>query len=55
MYVKHHDPKASRFGGLAVAVPGEAQGLVALHKKFGTLPLKKLVKPAINWRRMDLE
>ena len=32
-------------GGLAIGVPGEAQGLETLHKKFGKLPWKSVVEP----------
>ena len=42
VFVQATDKHASRFGGLAVAIPGESQGLIALHKKYGSLPLKKL-------------
>jgi len=41
------DPKALRNGALAVAVPAEWQGLVALHRRFGRLPLAVLARPAI--------
>lgn len=40
------DPRASTEGGLAVAVPGEAAGLWALHKRFGALPWAQAVEPA---------
>ena len=38
---------ASRYGGLAVATPGTVRGLEALHRKFGRLPWRQLVAPAI--------
>jgi gamma-glutamyltranspeptidase/glutathione hydrolase len=41
-------PAASLTGPLAVAVPGEAAGLIEAHKKFGTLPLAVLAAPAIK-------
>ena len=41
------DPKALRNGALAVAVPAEWQGLLALHRRFGRLPLAVLARPAI--------
>ena len=44
MYVDR--PLASRFGGLAVGVPGELRGLEAAHKRWGKLPWKELVEPA---------
>lgn len=46
MYGKADDPKASTRGGLAVAVPGEGPGLVALQAAHGRLPLAKVVQPA---------
>ena len=44
MYV--NDPLASRFGGLAVGVPGELRGLEEAHSRWGKLPWKQLVEPA---------
>lgn len=41
-----HDPMLSRTGGLAVGVPGELAGLVAMHERFGRLPWHTLVAPA---------
>jgi gamma-glutamyltranspeptidase / glutathione hydrolase len=41
-------PAASLTGPLAVAVPGEAAGLIEAHKKFGTLPLAVLAAPAVK-------
>ena len=41
-------PDKSTFGGMAVGVPGTVAGLEAIHKKFGTLPWKDLVQPAID-------
>ena len=46
MYANAADPKASSKGGLSIAVPGEPMGLVALHARFGRLPLARVVKPA---------
>ncbi|MCB9532075.1 MAG: gamma-glutamyltransferase [Myxococcales bacterium] len=37
---------ASTFGGLAVAVPGEAAGWEAAHSRFGALPWADVVEPA---------
>lgn len=42
---------ASLFGGLAVAVPGELQGLEAAWKRFGSKPWAQLVKPAADLAR----
>ena len=41
-------PAASLTGPLAVAVPGEAAGLIEVRKKFGTLPLAVLAAPAVK-------
>lgn len=41
-----HDPMLSRTQGLAVGVPGELAGLVAMHQRFGRLPWHSLVAPA---------
>ncbi|MEK2646588.1 gamma-glutamyltransferase [Bdellovibrio sp. BCCA] len=38
----------SQNGVLAVAVPGMVAGLIEIHKKFGSLPLEKVVQPAIH-------
>ena len=48
IFAEHNNPKASQIGGLAVAIPGEAQGLAELHASHGRLPLKQVVAPA--WR-----
>ncbi len=47
MFVKAQQEDASRIGGLAVGVPGEAVGLLELHRRFGRLPLDQVAKPAI--------
>ena len=38
----------SRFGHLAVGVPGSVAGMYEAHKKHGQLPWSKLIEPA--WR-----
>lgn len=38
-------------GAMAVGVPGTVAGLFAVHKKFGTLPFKELIQPAIDLAR----
>lgn len=48
MFIDHPRIKASRIGGLAVAIPNESNGLLALHRKYGSLPLKKLIQPAVR-------
>ena len=46
MYVDN--PLASRWGGLAVGVPGELRGLEEAHRRWGLLQWKTLVKPAAD-------
>lgn len=41
-------PDLSRNGPLAVAVPGLVAGLVEVQKKYGTMPLKEIMAPAIR-------
>ena len=38
----------SLYGQLAAGVPGTVDGMVTAHKKYGKLPWKKLVQPAID-------
>ena len=54
----HHDfyldsignviPKKSTLGANAVGVPGTIAGLFKIHEKFGTIPFKDLIQPAID-------
>ena len=44
-------PARTRTGGLAVAVPGEVAGWVALHARFGVLPLADVLAPAVRLAR----
>jgi gamma-glutamyltranspeptidase / glutathione hydrolase len=50
MYVRDGrvDPQASLRGALAVAVPGEVRGLAEALKTLGTLPLARVLAPAIR-------
>jgi gamma-glutamyltranspeptidase/glutathione hydrolase len=41
-------PDLSRTGPLAIAVPGLVAGLVEIQKKYGTMPLKEVMAPAIR-------
>jgi gamma-glutamyltranspeptidase/glutathione hydrolase len=41
-------PKLSEAGHLASGVPGSVDGMIEAHKKFGKLPWKDLVQPAID-------
>lgn len=41
----------SLYGGLASGVPGELRGLEHLHKNYGSMPWKRLMKPAIKVAR----
>ncbi len=41
-------PNLSTQGHLASGVPGSVDGMVELHKKYGSLPWATLVQPAIN-------
>ncbi|MCX2839182.1 gamma-glutamyltransferase, partial [Salinimicrobium sp. MT39] len=41
------DTQKSRFGGLAVGVPGTVAGIFAVHEKFGSMPVEKILAPVI--------
>ncbi|MGV6844849.1 MAG: gamma-glutamyltransferase [Lutibacter sp.] len=38
----------STLGALAVGVPGSVNGMIKVYKKFGSLPFKELIQPAID-------
>lgn len=40
-------PEKSTIGALAVGVPGTVAGVFAVHEKFGSLPMKDILKPVI--------
>lgn len=42
------DPKSAAYGGLSVGVPGEVRGLEEVHRRWGLLPWRRLVEPAIS-------
>jgi len=44
-------PKATLLGGLAAGVPGSPAGYFELHRRFGRLPWRRLVEPAIALAR----
>jgi gamma-glutamyltranspeptidase/glutathione hydrolase/leukotriene-C4 hydrolase len=46
MYIE--DPTKSKFGGLAVGIPGEVRGLEEAHKRWGTLHWERLVRPSVE-------
>ncbi|MEP6653058.1 MAG: gamma-glutamyltransferase family protein [Myxococcales bacterium] len=65
MFIKggRADPRLSREGGLAVAVPGEVRGLAELVRRAGKLPFSRCVAPAeqlargtarVSWRLAEL-
>ncbi len=41
------NPQKSRFGGLAVGVPGTVAGIFAVHEKFGSMPVEQILAPVI--------
>lgn len=41
-------PNASILGRLASGVPGSVDGMIQAHKKYGSLPWKSLLQPAID-------
>ena len=41
-------PNKSRFGALAIGVPGTVAGLFKIHEKYGSLPFADLINPAIE-------
>ena len=50
-FQKNNLSKYPEFGPLPVTVPGAVAGWSELHKKFGKLPIKRLLKPTIAYAR----
>ena len=48
------DPRRSKFSHLASAVPGTVAGLYEAHRKYGRLPWKRLLEPAIRQARKGI-
>ena len=46
-----HDRKTSMFSYKAIGVPGTVAGLAAVHKRFGSLPWERTIRPAIEMAR----
>ena len=46
MYIEN--PISSMFGGLAVGIPGEVRGLEEAHKRWGSVPWERLVRPSVE-------
>jgi gamma-glutamyltranspeptidase len=44
-------PESSTIGGMAIAVPGELRGLELLHRRHGSMPWSRLVRPAYELAR----
>ncbi len=43
--------KIPAFGALPISVPGAAKGWFDLHDRFGKMPMKKVLQPAIDYAR----
>ena len=50
-FQKNNLSEYPEFGPLPVTVPGAVAGWSELHKKFGKLPIKRLLKPTIAYAR----
>lgn len=46
MYVGN--PRSAIIGGLSVGVPGEIRGLAEAHRRWGSMPWKRLVEPSVK-------
>ncbi|ALJ05245.1 gamma-glutamyltranspeptidase [Pseudalgibacter alginicilyticus] len=47
--------KMSRTGAMAVGVPGTISGIFAVHKKFGSLPIKDILQPVVELAKNGYE
>jgi len=50
-FIKKGYKKIPAYGPLPVSVPGAVDGWFELNKKFGTMPMKDLLQPAIQYAR----
>jgi gamma-glutamyltranspeptidase/glutathione hydrolase len=51
-YFREHDiSEIPKFGPLPVSVPGTVDGWFELHQRYGRLPMKELLAPAIRYAR----
>ncbi|MCH8058679.1 MAG: gamma-glutamyltransferase [Proteobacteria bacterium] len=49
------NPQSIRSGARSVGVPGFVQGVHALHQKYGSMPWKDLIEPAIKLAEQGVE
>ncbi|HAG16534.1 MAG TPA: gamma-glutamyltransferase [Bacteroidales bacterium] len=50
-FLEHNYKKIPALGPLPVSVPGAVDGWFEMHKKFGTMKMKDILQPAINYAR----
>jgi len=50
-FVEHGYTSIPRYGPLPVSVPGAVDGWFELHGRFGRLPMKEILQPAIDYAR----
>ncbi|MEN8119192.1 MAG: gamma-glutamyltransferase [Bacteroidota bacterium] len=50
-FKKNKYKKIPAFGPLPVTVPGTVDGWFEMHKKFGKIPMNKILQPAIDYAR----
>ncbi|MYB50076.1 MAG: gamma-glutamyltransferase [Dehalococcoidia bacterium] len=49
------EDRANAMGHLSVGVPGVTAGMCRAHEMFGTLPLERLLEPAVHYAREGFE